>query len=309
MAQTASSPQRRDVHREITDHIIAAIEKGAGDFEMPWHREVGSTLPTNALTANSYNGVNVIALWATAELRGYASGLWATYKQWRLLDAQVRKGEKGSIVVFYKQMEREVASEESGEAETKTFLFARASYVFNADQVDGWRSIKPPVIPDPAEVLEHAESFVAATRADIRHGGDRAYYKGSTDHIQMPLRDRFTGTDTISTTESYYATLFHELAHWTGHKKRLDRNSSGGFAKEAYAMEELVAELGAAFLCSELAITNVPRPDHAAYVESWLKVLREDNRAIFRAASQASKAANFILAFRGTVETAQEMAG
>ncbi len=309
MSETAPPPGRHDVYREITDHIIAAIEKGAGGFEMPWHREVGSTLPTNALTGNSYNGVNVIALWATAELRGYASGLWATYKQWKLLNAQVRKGEKGSVVVFYKQTEREVASEESGEAETKTFLFARASYVFNADQVDGWQSLKPPVIPDPAEVLEHAEAFVAATRADIRHGGDRAYYKGSTDHIQMPLRDRFTGTKTSTATEGYYATLFHELTHWSGHKSRLDRKLFGGFAKEAYAIEELVAELGAAFLCSELAITNVPRPDQAAYVENWLKVLREDNRAIFRAASQASKAANFILAFRETVKAAREDTG
>lgn len=293
MTEIAPSLERRDVYQEITDHIIAAIEKGAGDFEMPWHREVSRTLPTNALTDKQYNGVNIVALWAVAELRDYSSGLWATYKQWRLLNAQVRKGEHGSAVVFYKQTEREVFDGESGESETKTFLFARASIVFHADQVDGWHS-PIPTVPDPAETLEHAEAFVDATDADIRHGGNRAYYKGSTDHIQMPERNRFSGTDTISATESYYATLFHELTHWTSHKKRLDRHIPGGFTKEGYAMEELVAELGAAFLCSELAITNAPRPDHAAYIEHWLSILKKDKRAIFTAASQASKARAYL---------------
>ena len=300
MTEPVSSFQNHDVHQEITDQIVAAIEAGAGNCEMPWHREVGSVLPTNALTGNSYNGVNVIALWGNAELRGYGSGVWATYKQWKLLEAQVREGEKGSVVVFYKRTEREIVAEESGETERKTLLFARASYVFNADQVDGWCAVKPLVIPNPAKVLEHAEAFVAATGALIQHGGDRAYYKGSTDHIQMPPRDQFTGTETCTPTEGYYATLFHELTHWTGHKKRLDRKFCVGFAKETIAMEELVAELGAAFLCCELAVTNVPRLDHAAYVQNWLEVLKNDKRAIFTAAGSASKAKNFLMAFEAS---------
>lgn len=297
MTQLRPVPDRRDVHREITDHIIAAIEKGVGDFKMPWHREASHAIPTNAFTGNQYNGVNVIALWVAAEIANFSFGLWATYKQWKLLGAQVRKDEKGSAIVFYKQTMRELLDGETGETETKSFLFARASFVFNANQVDGWCAPKP-TVSEPAEILENAEAFVAATGADIRHGGDRAYHKRSTDHIQMPDRDRFTGTETSSATECYYATLFHELVHWTARKGRLNRKFPGGFAKETIAMEELVAELGAAFLCSEFAITNMPRPDQAAYVESWLKVLKNDKRAIFTAAGKASEAKQFLMSLQ-----------
>lgn len=294
MTETALRPERRDVYQRVTDQIIAAIEAGAGDVEMPWHRDVSRTAPSNAFTGQAYRGVNILALWAAAEANGFATGLWATYKQWKLLDAQVRKRAKGSVVVFYKQTECEVTNAETGCAGTRTFRFASASYVFNADQVDGWQPRKP-VIRDPAEVVEEAEAFVAATRADIRHGGDSASYRPTTDHIQMPERCRFTGTKTSSATESYYATLLHELTHWTGHKRRVNRDLAKRFGDNAYAMEELVAELGAAFLCSELGITNAPRPDHAAYIANWLEVLKNDTRAIFTAASKASEAKGYLV--------------
>ena len=294
MGETVPFPKPRDVYREITDHIIAAIEKGAGDCEMPWHREIGHAAPTNVFTGKSYNGINVVALWVAAEMRKFGSGLWATYKQWNLIGAQVRRGEKGSIVVFYKETKREQIDEETGERQMHPFFVARASSVFNAEQVDGWQPLPKPLVRDPAEVLDQAEAFVAGTAADIRHGGDRAYYTRSTDHIVMPDRDRFTGTKTISATEGYYATLFHELTHWTGHESRLHRQLSGRFGKEAYAMEELVAELGAAFLCSDLAITNSPRSDHAAYIGNWLQVLKNDKKAIFTAASKASQAKTYL---------------
>lgn len=293
MTQTVSCAGRRDVYREITGRIIAAIEAGVEDFEMPWHREVSQTMPTNALTGKPYNGVNVIALWAAAEVNGFGSGLWATYKQWKMLDAQVRGGEKGNVVVFYKETEQEVVDEQNGEAEMKTLLLARASFVFNAEQVDDWQAPEP-VVRNPADALEHVEAFVTATAAYIRNGGDRAYYEPRTDYIRMPDRGRFTGTKTSSATECYYATLLHELTHWTGHESRLDRDFSGRFGKHAYAMEELVAELGAAFLCSELSVSNAPRPDHAAYLKSWLKVLKNDTRAIFTAASKANGAKQFL---------------
>lgn len=293
MTEIVPFPERRDVYREITDHIIAAIEKGAGDCEMPWHREIGHTAPTNVFTGNPYKGVNVIALWAAAEINGYGSGLWATYKQWNLLGAQVRRGEKGSTVVFYKETKREHIKEETGERQMQTFLVARSSSSFNAEQVDGWQPPKPPVL-NPARVLDQAEAFVAGTAADIRHGGDRAYYKRSADHIVMPDRDRFTGTKTSTATEGYYATLLHELTHWTAHESRLDRQLARRFGKEAYAMEELVAELGAAFLCSDLAITNTPRSDHAAYIGNWLGVLKNDKKAIFTAASKANQAKTYL---------------
>ena len=283
----------RDVYRSITDQIIASIEAGAGTFTMPWHRDAGTTMPTNALTGSTYNGVNVIALWAAAEHRGFTTGYWATYKQWSLLGGQVRKGEKASVVVFYKQESVDVSEIDTGERKKKSVLYARSSRVFNVDQIDGWQAPRP-AASDPVAVLGAAERFVTATSADIRVGGDRAYYRPRTDQIQMPDRDRFTGTETIGATESYYATLLHELTHWTGHTNRLDRDFSDRFGREGYAMEELVAELGAAFLCSDLGITNRPRADHAAYIAHWLAVLKKDTRAIFTAASKANDARRFL---------------
>lgn len=284
--------QARDIYRDVTDRIIAAIETGAGTWHMPWHRTVSR--PTNVRSGRPYSGVNVLALWAAAELGGFGSGFWGTYRQWQELGAQVRRKEKASLIVFYKQLERQV--EKAGELETRSYFFARASWVFNADQVDGW-SPPTPAVRNPAEALEGAEIFVAATRADVRHGGEQAYYNTAGDYIAMPARERFVGTATSSATEGYYATLLHELTHWTAHGERLDRNLSGRFGDEAYAMEELVAELGGAFLCADLAITNTPRPDHAAYLASWLSVLKRDGKAIFSAARRASEAAEYLASF------------
>ena len=285
--------QRHDVYESITDRVIAAIEEGAGQWQMPWHRS-GVNRPLNAHTKKPYRGVNVVALWASADAHGYGSGFWATYKQWQELHAQVRKGERASLIVFWKELEREVEDEDTGERERKKTLFARASWVFNADQVDGWT---PPAAPERnlVEVLDHAEAFTAATGANVRHGGDRAYYRRSDDHVQMPDRERFTGSATSTPTEAFYATLLHELTHWTGHESRLDRDLSGRFGNEAYAMEELIAELGAAFLCADLSITNTPRPDHAAYIANWLEVLKRDKRAIFTAARKAAQASDYLV--------------
>jgi antirestriction protein ArdC len=283
---------RSDVYEAITNRVIAAIEEGAGEWQMPWHRS-GVSRPINAHTKKPYRGVNVVALWAAADAYGYSSGFWATYKQWRELEAQVRRGERASLIVFWKELEREVEDEETGERQRKKTLFARASWVFNADQVDGWA---PPATSERnlVEAIDQAEAFTAATGADVRHGGDRAYYRRSDDHVQMPERERFTGSATSTPTETYYATLLHELTHWTGHESRLDRDLAGRFGNEAYAMEELVAELGAAFVCADLSITNAPRPDHAAYIANWLEVLKRDKRAIFTAARKAAQATDFL---------------
>jgi antirestriction protein ArdC len=172
-------------------------------------------------------------------------------------------------------------------------LFARASWVFNADQADRWT---PPATSERnvVEAIDQAEAFTAATGADVRHGGDGAYYRRSDDHVQMPDRERFTGSATSTPTETYYATLLHELTHWMGHEGRLDRDLSGRFGNEAYAMEELVAGLGAAFLCADLLITNAPRLDHAACIANWLEVLKRDKRAIFTAARKAAQATDYL---------------
>lgn len=284
---------RRDVHADITESIIAAIEAGPDRFELPWHGSGPAfQRPRNAATGNRYNGVNILALWASADRQGFTSPVWATYRQWLSIGAQVRRGERASPVVFYKRTELEVA-DDGDKAESR--LFARSSRVFNADQVEGFEAEDTtPVVPDQTERLDQAEAFVAASGADIRHGGDRACYSPSGDYIQMPPRERFTGSETSTATESYYATLLHELTHWSGHRSRCDRDLSGRFGNAAYAMEELIADLGAAFLCSDLGITAEPRADHASYLASWLKVLKNDTKAIFTAASRASEAAEFL---------------
>ena len=292
---------RSDVYEAITDRVIAAIEAGAGEWQMPWHRS-GVSRPLNALTKKPYRGVNVVALWAAADAHDYSSGFWATYKQWRSSRPRSERASARASSSFGRSSSGEVEDKETGERERKKTLFARASWVFNADQVDGWT---PPAAPERnlVQALDHAEAFTAATGADVRHGGDRAYYRRSTDHVQMPDRERFTGSETSTPTEAYYATLLHELTHWTGHESRLDRDLSGRFGNEAYAVEELVAELGAAFLCADLSITNTPRPDHAAYIANWLEVLKRDKRAIFTAARKAAQASDYLASLQPKTST------
>lgn len=287
-----------DLHREVTQHIVDAIEAGAPRFEMPWHCSAATGQPLNARTGQLYRGINTVSLWASAQKRGFGSGFWASYRQWQDLDAQVRKGEKASLIVFYKELAREVRNEKTGEIAEETYRLARASRVFNADQVDGWES-PPPLQRGEAVAIAHADAFVASTGADIRHGGERACYRWDEDWIHIPQREWFVGSSTSSPTESYYATLLHELTHWTGHESRLDRLLRlGRFGSATYAMEELVAELGAAFLCAELSITNAPRMDHAAFIESWIAVLKRDPKAIFTAAAKANEAVTFLGSFQ-----------
>ena len=212
--------------------------------------------------------------------------------------AQVRKGEKAAFVVFYKELEV-AADPETGDAGTATRLFARATPVFAAEQVNGFM---PATIDTPPITvitpIEQAEAFVAATGATIHHGGGRAYYRPSTDSIHLPPREAFIGTPTSTPAESYFSTLCHELCHWTSRENRCNRQLGKRFGDQAYAMEELVAELGAAFLCADLQITGEPRADHAQYLASWLAVLKADKKAIFTAASKASEAAAFLAALQ-----------
>jgi antirestriction protein ArdC len=288
--------ERFDIHQHITDQIVVAIVKGAGEFRLPWHRSAGNIMrPTNIASKNAYRGVNILTLWASADEKGYSSGTWGTYKQWGEVGAQVRKGEKAAYVVFYKEVT--VDDEESDEAVTR--LFARATPVFAAEQVDGFTA---PIIETPATVIspiEQAEAFVVKTNASITHGGSRAFYRPSTDSIQLPPREAFIGTATSTPGEAYYSTLLHELTHWTSAEARCNRQLGKRFGDDAYAMEELVAELGAAFLCADLGVTDAPRPDHAQYLDSWLTVMKADKKAIFTAASKASEAVTFLASLQG----------
>jgi antirestriction protein ArdC len=286
-----SKTEKLDIHATITAAIVAAVEANPDKFVMPWHRNAGKPLhmPANACTGKSYNGINVVSLWVAAETRGFQSAVWGTYRQWAELGAQVRKS---SPVVFYKEFEVEADPDDADD--TGKRRVARASHVFNASQVDGY------VLPEQAEGLgpvvqsEVFASFVSRTRAEIRHGGDQAYYCPSTDHIQMPDEGRFFGTETSDRRQAYMSTQAHELGHWSGAKHRLNREFGKRFGDAAYAAEELVGELVAAFICAELGIANEPRADHAQYIAHWLRLLKNDSKAIFTAAAKASQAVTYL---------------
>lgn len=291
-------PKTFDVHQEITDRIVSAIES-APEFQLPWVRSGAGALkrPVNIASTNPYNGVNILSLWVAAQAGDYASNLWGTYRQWQARGSQVRRGEKASLVVFYKRIAVNEGNDVTGEPTAGERLIACASWVFNASQVEGFEPQEDTLPSEPAfDPLARAEEFAAATGAHISEHGDRACYIPATDHIQMPERRRFRGTATTTPAEAFYSTLCHELVHWSGTKHRLARDLTGRFGSESYAVEELVAELGAAFLCSDLGITPEPRADHAAYIRCWLQVLKSDKRAIFTAASRASEAAWWLLA-------------
>ncbi len=291
----AKVAQKLDVYTEITNQIIAAIEKGADKFQMPWHRTGTATMsPMNIDTGNAYRGINIVSLWAAAQVRNFDTGIWGTYRQWQNAGCQVRKGEKSSLVIFYKEFERDDEDSDRNDEQPRKRLMARASRVFNVAQVDGYTPKEVEPVANPVASIDAADRFITATKAKISHGGESAYYAPATDVIQMPPRESFHGTATSSATEAYYSTLLHELTHWSGHKSRCDRFTDGAFKKDDYAREELVAELGAAFLCGHLGVTLEPRPDHAAYIDHWLKILKADSKAIFQASSQATKAVDFL---------------
>ena len=294
MQTSVPSNDRFDLYRTVTDKIVAAIEAGAGTFVMPWHLSAATGRPINALTGHGYRGVNVVALWAEAVMSGYGTGWWASYRQWERLGGQVRRGEHGTVIVFYNRLNT-APTDELDESD-RFRLVARASRVFNLDQVDGWHPPGAASVP-MVEALAEVEAFVAATKAVVVHGGSRACYRRDYDRIELPARNRFRGTPTSSASEAYYGSLLHELTHWSGAPHRLDRTFGTRFGDNDYAVEELVAELGAAFLCADLGIANEPRPDHAAYVASWLEVLNDDRRAVFTAAARANEAASYLQGF------------
>lgn len=285
---------RVNLYDEVTNRIICELEAGRFPWVQPWDSHVagGPGLPVNALTARRYSGINILLLWGAAISGGYGSQGWLTFNQARQAGGMVRKGERGTTVVyadrFIPEAEKTRAVETGQDARAVPFL--KRFTVFNVAQCEGLREglVSDPVPLPEREIVPHAEELIAATGADFRIGGDKAYYAPGSDHVQVPPQPAFR--DQIN----FYRTAFHELSHWSGHRTRLNRDQTGGFGSKPYAREELVAEISAAFICASLGI--MPTVRHADYVGSWLAVLREDNRAIFRAAGQASKAADFILA-------------
>jgi antirestriction protein ArdC len=296
--RSGADKPRMDDYETITARLIAAIESDTGEFTMPWRRAAGSlSLPANALTKKTYSGINIVALWVAAEARGFTSPLWGTYRQWKEIGAQVIEGAKGEPIIFYKTFQAEPNPEDDRDDGTRRT--ARSYTVFNAAQVEGFHQEKSEGKSEPPFArIEAAERFIQATGARVLYGGDRAYYARQTDHIQMPDDALFTGTATISREESQAATLLHELSHWSGAPHRLNREFGKRYGDEAYAFEELVAEIGSCMLMAELSISAVMRPDHAQYIKSWISILRDDKRAIFSAAARAAEAATYLKSFQ-----------
>jgi antirestriction protein ArdC len=278
-----------NIYQEITDSIITELEKGAAPWVKPWNAPQGAD--KNVISQKPYRGINRLLLAMVGGIKGYSNPAWATYKQWEQLGGNVRKGEKAAKIIFWSQ-----AKSTNPEGEEKAYAFAKAYFVFNVAQVDGIDIVASEDKQNDNAKIDNCESTIKATQAKIIHGGDTACFIPSSDVIRMPE------LGTFQSSEHYYATAFHELTHWTSDKKRCDRDiSKGRFGNPDYAFEELVAELGAAFLCSTHGIAGDLR--HAGYIESWLKALKNDNKAIFKASGLAQSAADYVMNCKVAEET------
>lgn len=284
---------KTDIYTKVTDKILADLEKGVRPWMKPWDATHLAEQIARPVRHNGtpYKGVNVILLWSEADAKGYSCPMWMTFKQAQELGAHVRHGEHGTLVVYANTFTKKETLE-TGEDVEKEIPFLKGYTVFNVEQIEGlpdnyyYKSETVTAIEDRRSALD---VFFLQTGAAIRHGGSRAFYNIGTDAVQMPP---FL---TFNCPESYYSTLAHEMTHWTRHPTRLDRDFGRKiWGDEGYAKEELVAELGSAFLCADLGITPEVRDDHAAYIESWLKALKDDKHFIFSAASHAQRACDFL---------------
>ena len=301
--KVGSDEGRQSLYAEVTRRVIAELEEGRLPWVQPWDASgCACCMPRNGSTGRAYSGINILILWAAVIREGHGSQRWLTYRQAQAAGGTVRRGEKGVTVCyadrFTPKSEQERAGDEQRDARQVAFL--KRFTVFNIEQCDGLPEAMTiaPVLPEARDIMPRAEDLIAATGADFRIGGANAYYAPDCDYVQVPPRQAFA--DQIN----WYRTALHELGHWTGHPTRLGRDQSGPFRSDTYAREELVAEMASAFTCASLSIQPTVR--HADYIGSWLAVLREDDRAIFRAASAASKAANFLLGGSPSDQPAEE---
>ncbi|MHB1914962.1 MAG: ArdC family protein [Acidiferrobacteraceae bacterium] len=275
---------KQDLHQQITDRIIEAMEQAQGTGKRLWDSQ--PSLPLNFTTGKPYQGINTLILWAASLKHGYTSPYWLTYRQAQDRGGQVRQGAHGETCVFYKPWEQQETTA-AGETEIKRGAVLKSFRLFNLDQIDGIEA--PATEARPAFVaLQGAERILSASSARVEIGGTQAFYRPATDTIHLPERDRFTSP------EAFYSVALHEMTHSTGHHSRLDRTFGERFGDDAYAFEELVAELGSAFLNAELGIIGATLENHADYLASWIKVLKQDKRAILTAAAQAAKAHGYI---------------
>jgi antirestriction protein ArdC len=292
--KTRIDTDRTNFYDDITRKIIADLEAGCVPWVQPWETAAAKAplaMPQNAVTRRRYGGINILILMGAGVERGFSGQSWLTFRQALLLGGCVRKGERGTTVVY---ADRFVPTEELKRASTagdeaQAIRFLKRFTVFNIDQCDGLSADVSSVAPSPHRVEPQVEALIRATRIDFRIGGDRAFYCPPEDYVQVPPPAAY------GEPINWHRTALHELAHASGHSSRLNRDLSGGYGTKKYAFEEIVAEISSSFCCASLGI--VPTVRHADYIGSWLEVLREDNRAIVRAASQASKVADYLLGF------------
>ncbi|MCM8731551.1 ArdC family protein [Hephaestia sp. GCM10023244] len=287
---------RANLYQQITDRIIAELEAGRVPWVQPWGTARATIgLPHNAVSDRRYGGINILTLWDAMVSRGYASHAFLTFRQAIALGGSVRKGERGIGVIYTRRFiprEERRRADLEGREPSGGIPFLKWFTVFSVEQCDGLPAHicePPPPIPDGL-ILPQADALIKATKADFRIGGPSAFYSPTHDYVQVPRPDDFH--DPVN----WHRTAFHELGHWVGGASRLNRDQTGAFGSISYGKEELVAEMAGAFVCAALGISPTVR--HADYLGSWLEIIREDNRAILRAASAASKAADYLLAFR-----------
>ncbi|WP_343530159.1 ArdC family protein [Yokenella regensburgei] len=283
-SKTKCSKTRTDIYQTVTDSIITALEAGAKPWACPWQHVPGmSGLPSNYATGVAYSGMNIMLLWCSASEQGFSDSRWMTYKQAQAEGGQVRKGEHGTTAIFYTTLEKE---NDAGDIDHIPML--KTFTVFNVEQIDGLSLTTEAVSPAGTfEPLPQAENLFRSSGANIIEKGQNAFFRPPTDEVRLPERHLF------SDAANFYATGLHELVHWSGGKTRLNREMKGRFGSKDYAFEELIAELGSAFLMADLGI--VGEVQHESYIASWLKALKNDKRYIFKAASAASKAHRYLM--------------
>lgn len=295
---------KRDVAQEITNLIISRIEQGVMPWRRPWIKLGGGGAPLRA-NGVRYTGINALYLWAVADTFGYRSRYWMTYRQAQELGAQVRRGESAQPSIYFNSIQKTETDENSGDEATRSIRFMRAYSVFNASQIEGlpehfYPDTLPATPPTPSEKQAEIDAFFDPIPIDVRHGGDRAFYAPGGDFVQMPHKSSFASSD------HYAATLGHELGHSTGAPSRLGRAFGKRFGDKAYAFEELVAELCSSRICYELGLPTELHDSHASYIDHWLTILKADKSAIITAAAKAEQAFNFLAAFSGYGEQAEE---